>query len=270
METTSRIVGLLRFSVLTPTYFSERFDSLDQIAAHIFSDERMALRFRLFEALCLPSLVRQSDPDFTCVILTADSLPAPHMERLRALVEPYAHLRLMPVGTDNHYQLIRQGYDSVDMRDATHRVLFRLDDDDAVDLGYIARLRRLAEGFLKMNDPARPTAIAFNHGIYVRRRADGGENDVFDARERAPLSTGTALIAPVGYPRNPYRYNHRAIAQHYNTYSDISVPGFIRTIHSDNKSKPTLMGPNHRLKPAQVEETLRTHFGIDMATLKAL
>lgn len=270
METRSRIVGLLRFSVLTPTYFSERFDSLDKIAAHIFSDDRMALRFRLFETLCLPSLVRQSDPDFTCVILTATSLPPPHMERLRELVAPHAHLRLMPVGTENHYQLIRQGYDAVDVGDATHRILFRLDDDDAVDLGYVARLRRLAEGFLTMNDPARPTAIAFNQGIYVRRRPEGEDNDVFDARERAPLSTGTALVAPVGYPRNPYRYNHRAIAQHYNTYSDISVPGFIRTIHRDNKSKPTLMGPNHRLKPAQVEEALRRHFGTDMATLKAL
>ena len=270
METRTRIVGLLRFSVLTPTYFSERFKTLDRIAAHIFAPDRMELRFRLFENLCLPSLTRQSDPDFTCVVLTAETMPQPYLDRLRDLIAPHPHLRLREVGTDNHYQLIREGYDSVDVGDATHRILFRLDDDDAVDLGYIARLRRLAQGFLTLNDPARPTIIAFNQGIYVRRKKDGSENDVFDARERAPLSTGTALVAPKSYPRNPYRYNHRALAQHYNTYSDISVPGFIRTIHRDNKSNPTLMGPHHRLKPAQVEAALRSHFGTDMATLKAL
>ena len=45
------MIGLLRFSVLTPTYYSERFDTLEKIAEHIFSPERMALRFHLFENL---------------------------------------------------------------------------------------------------------------------------------------------------------------------------------------------------------------------------
>lgn len=270
MDIRTRIVGLLRFSVLTPTYYSERFDSLDKTAAHLFAAQRMALRFHLFERLCLPSLTRQTDRDFTCVVLTAESLPAPFMTRLADLLAPHPHLRLMPVGTENHYQLIRQGYEAVGTGDATHRILFRLDDDDAVDLGYVARLRRLADGFLRMNGPEKPTVIAFNRGYYVRRAEDGGENDVFDARERAPISTGTALVAPVGYPRNPYRYNHRALGQHYNTYTDISVPGFIRTIHGDNKSSPTTMGPHHRMKQARIEDELRAHFGTDLASLKAL
>jgi hypothetical protein len=110
--------------------------------------------------------------------------------------------------------------------------------------------------------------IACNRGFYVR--AQEGENEIFDACERAPLSTGTVLSAPVGYPRNPYRYNHRALAQHYNTFSDISVPGFIRTIHGDNKSNPTQMGLTHKMKPEKIAKQIRSHFGVDIDTLKTL
>lgn len=268
MDIRLKIIGVLRFSVLTPTYYSERFDSLDGIAEHIFSDERMALRFHLFETLCLPSLTRQTDDRFDLVVLTAERLPVRHMDRLRALLAPFPHIRLMPVGPDNHYQLIKAAYLSVPTGEASHRCMFRLDDDDAVDLGYIARLRRLASGALPVTGPKQPLALAFNRGFYVRRQPGG--NEVFDAWERAPLSTGTALVAPLDYPRNPYRYNHRALAQHYTTLSDLSEPAFIRTIHGDNKSKPTQMGRSHKLRPDRIDTALRRHFGTDLARLEAL
>ena len=54
------MVGLVRFSVLTPTYYSERFSNLKQTARHLFDEDRMELRFSIFEKLCLPSLVQKS------------------------------------------------------------------------------------------------------------------------------------------------------------------------------------------------------------------
>ena len=268
MDRKLKIVGLLRFSVLTPTYYSETFDTLEKTAAHLFAPERMALRFRLFERLCLPSLRRQSDKDFEAVVLTAASLPDTYLDRLRALLRPIPNIRLRTVGTDNHYRLLRRGYGSVDAGAATHRALFRLDDDDAVDRDFIARTRRLAEGLLAVQDPETPFVIAHNRGFYVRIRPGG--NEVFDACERAPLSTGTTLVAPVGYPDNPYRYNHRNLAQHFNTWSDISVPGFIRTIHGDNKSSPAQMGITRKMDAAQIDTALRRHFDLSRADLQAL
>ncbi len=263
-----KTIGVMRFSVLTPTYYSERFDSLDKIAAHLFSPERMALRFHIFERLVLPSLLAQTDPEFDLVVLTADRLPREHRDRLAALLAPAPHIHLRPVGTEKHYQLLKQGYESVDPGGATHRLMFRLDDDDAVDLNYIKRLRALGAGLHRLHPGDVPTVIAFNRGFYVR--ITEGENEVFDACERAPLSTGTALLAPVDYPRNPYRYNHRALAQHYNTYSDITEPAFIRTIHGDNKSCPTQMGRTHKMRPKAIDKQLKRHFGIDRDHLMAL
>lgn len=263
-----KTVGLLRFSVLTPTYYSERFDTLEKTAAHIFSPERMELRFRLFENLCLPSLVRQSDSDFECVVLTAESMPTQYLERLLSLLEPLPNFYCLPVGTGKHYQLLKSGYNFVSVDDCTHRILFRLDDDDAVDLDYIKRTKHLAAGLLHLQDPKTPFIIAYNRGFYVRTTE--GTAEIFDSCERAPLSTGTTLVAPVDYPNNPYRYNHRKLAQHYNTFSDISVPAFLRTIHGDNKSTPAQMGITHKMKAAEIETLLTRHFGVDMNDLRAL
>ncbi len=80
-----KTVGLLRFSVLTPTYYAERFDTLEKTAAHLFSPERMELRFRIFENLCLPSLTRQSDRDFECVLGCVCLTVGPCNPRLRGL-----------------------------------------------------------------------------------------------------------------------------------------------------------------------------------------
>jgi hypothetical protein len=262
------IVGVMRFSVLTPTYYAENFDTLEAIAEHLFAPQRMALRFHLFEKLALPSLMAQSDQDFQVIVLTAESLPEPHKARLGKALSDLPNIHVRAVGPDKHYQLIKEAYDALDLGDATHRVMFRLDDDDAVDLNYIRRLRRLATGLLQVQDPETPQVITFNRGVYLRLRE--GENEVFDTCERAPLSAGTALLAPVGYPRNPYRYNHRQLLQHYTTYSDISVPAFIRSIHEDNKSTPTQMGLTHALGPRALARQIRSHFGLTLSDLRAL
>ena len=258
----------MRFSVLTPTYYSERFSSLDAIAEHLFSPERMSLRFHLFESLVLPSLMAQSDAGFDLVILTAERLPEVHFDRLQTLLEDLPHIHLRRVGTARHYQLIKDGYNSIAPDGATHRVLFRLDDDDAVDLNYIRRVRRTATALHQVRPASMPQMMAFNRGFYLRLGSP--ENEVFDAVERAPLSTGTALLAPVDYSRNPYRYNHRQLAQHYTCFSDIGTPSFIRTIHGDNKSNPTPMGLTGQMKPAAMRRALKTHFGLGLSDLKAL
>ena len=268
MVATFKTIGLLRFSVLTPTYYSERFKTLEQTAAHLFAPERMELRFRLFEALCLPSLARQSDPDFTALVLTAQALPEPWLSRLETLLAPLPNIELRKVGSDKHYPLLRAAYQSVDLGDATHRIMFRLDDDDAVDRDFIARTKRLAAGLVALRDQNAPLIIACNRGFYVDTTQS--ETEVFDACERAPLATGTTLVAPVDYPNNPYRYVHRKLPQYYDCYSDISVPAFIRSIHGDNKSNPTQMGLTRKMKPRQIAKALKAHFHLTFDDLKAL
>lgn len=266
------IVGVVRFSVLTPTYYSERFATLEETATHLFSPDRMELRLRVFERLCLRSIEKQSDQDFHLVVLTADALPEPYLKRLDHLVARLPNVTLLPVGPGNHYQMLRKGYDLVPPGTASHRLLFRLDDDDAVDVDYIARNRRLAMGLIPLQGEKTPFVLANNRGIYLRKdRTSAGESaEIFDACERAPLSVGAALVAPVGHQANPYRFNHRKYPQHWNTFSDISTPGFIRTIHGDNKSSPTQMGLTHKMTDQQLAEDLMRHFDMTPEQLRSV
>ncbi|MEP2718660.1 glycosyltransferase [Pseudophaeobacter sp.] len=263
-----QMVGLVRFSVLTPTYYSERFPTLRQTAKHLFAPDRMELRFSVFENLCLPSLLRQSDSNFELVVLTAKSMPEVYLNRLQDLLAPYDHIHCRPVGTRNHYRLLKQGYDSVPGNDASHRILFRLDDDDAVDLNFVRRTRQLAAGLLPLQAPDSSFVIAHNRGFYLQATEDGPE--VFDAIEQAPLSAGTALVTPLGSGANPYKYNHRRLARHYNLYSDMQVPAYIRTVHGDNKSDPAQTGITRRMEAAEIDASLQQHFGLTLAALQEL
>ena len=181
-----RTIGLVRFSVLTPTYYSERFKTLQETAAHLFSPARMELRFRLFERLCLPSMTGQGDGDFRLIVLAAEAMPKVYLERLHALLEPHDNISLRLAGPGKHYAMLREAYQSVPVEGCSHRIMFRLDDDDAVDRDFIARSKRLARGLFHLHEAPPPTIIAYNRGFYLRRSETGSE--VFDAVERAPLS----------------------------------------------------------------------------------
>ncbi|MBU2981815.1 putative rhamnosyl transferase [Lentibacter algarum] len=261
-----QVVGVVRFSVLTEDYYAETHGSVEAIGAHLFNDERLALRFRLFETLCLPSLVAQADQDFNVVVLTSTHLPPEARERLDALIAPHDNITIFAADPARHYQICKQAYASAFEEGYTHRLCFRLDDDDAVSRDYVARCKRLAGPLLAI-EPDAPTMIAFNRGFYVEVTGEGG-NSVIDTVERAPLSVGLALLHPVSYGRNPYRYNHRAIAQHYTLYSDVSEPCFIRTIHSDNKSSPAKLGITGKMEPNKIESEIGTRFGFDIKTLR--
>jgi hypothetical protein len=230
----------------------------------------MALRLHLFEKLCLPSLVRQGDAEFHLVVATSDRLPHQVLTRLQDLLAPHAHMELLQFAPDNHFQILKEAYAAIPEQGESHRVLFRLDDDDALDRDYVARCKRLAAGLLPLQTSVEtPFAMAFNRGLYLVRE-EGQPPVVMDSCERAPLSAGTALVRPVSGKGNPYRYNHRKFAQHYPLFSDISVPSFIRTVHGDNHSTPAMMGLTARQSEAEIDADLHAHFGLSLSALKAI
>jgi len=270
MAAAFKMVGVIRFSILTPTFNADRYPDLDAAAEALFAPERLALRLHLFERLCLPSLIRQSDPEFQLVVATSERLPASVRQRLEEVLAPHDHMQLAVFGTDNHYQILKAAYATVPAQGETHRILFRLDDDDALDGDYVARSKALAAGLLPLQaTPQTPFALAHNKGIYLIKEA-GQPPQVLDSCERAPLSAGTALVRPVEGQGNPYRYNHRKFAQHYPLFSDISVPAFVRTVHWDNHSTPAMMGLTARQTEAEIDADLRRHFGLTLADLKAI
>jgi len=264
----TRIVGLVRFSLVTAGDFYPGFESVGALEAFLFDEARLARRFKLFEALCLPALAGQTDQDFTCVFLTAEHLPVTWRARLDALLAPHSWAHIVALPATRHYPAIREGFASVSTEGFTHRTTFRLDDDDAFDRHHIARLRRLSGAVQALQDTPRPVALGFNRGLYLRFR--DGRNEIFDARERTPLSVGSALVAPVDYPENVYLQNHRALPQFYDCWSDAESFVYLRTLHQDNKSNPHFSGSQNELDEPEVNRILRENFGFRPGELRKL
>ncbi|MGB2201228.1 MAG: glycosyltransferase [Pseudooceanicola atlanticus] len=264
-----QMVGVMRFSVLTTDFTTLRRGTPDEIAERIFRPEAMELRFRLFEALTLPTLLNQTDPDFRLVILTSDQMPKQFLDRLRDLAAPHAGTEVWPAPVDRHYRLLRQSFGRVAPDGSGHRLSFRIDDDDAVDLEMVERSKTISRQLLAFQKDETATMLCWNKGFYYDI-AEEGENSLTDTYLRAPLAIGTTLLHRPEDGHNPYRYNHKNFAAHYNVYSDISLPGFIRSIHPGNSSTPQLEPRRGELPPIRVQRQIRRHFGLDAEALMQL
>lgn len=262
-----QVIGVVRFSVLTDDYSVHKYGAPETLRARLFDIPRLTERLRMFQALCLGTLARQSDPDFRVTILSSADLPAAILDPLQRMLAPHPQFDLFRPDPAAHYPLTREAYDRAARPGYSHRVSFRLDDDDGVSLDFVARLRHLATHLMAMQDA--PTIIAFNRGFYLERLGEG-ENRIIDCVERAPLSVGTALVHRDDHVSNPYRYNHRAFPQHYNTFSDIGAPVFLRTIHADNVSNPDMRGIFGQMRRREVKAALRDRFGLDADQLLQL
>lgn len=168
-----QVIGICRFSYLGLGGFQVEHDSLEERAAFLYAPERMEERFRTFETLTLPPLRAQTDPDFTLLIVTGDSLPRRYMDRLQTLVADLPQAVIQTHAPGQHRQVMQEAINAVRRIDKHPCLQFRMDDDDAVARTYVERLRGAAEDLRKLSRRHRHIAIDFNQGYIVRPGPDG-------------------------------------------------------------------------------------------------
>ncbi|MCG6902114.1 MAG: putative rhamnosyl transferase [Rhodobacter sp.] len=268
MEIRNQVVGLIRFSFATIGSFYPGFDTIEDMEAFLFDADRLKRRFRLFESYCLPSLANQTDPDFCVILLVGANMPGPWKTRLRELTASIAAVRIVEARPQHHYAGIKRTLNAHPSDGFTHRTTFRLDDDDAVDNDFVARLKRLAPLAARVGGAQHATVIAHNLGFYLELRED--QTLVYPTCERTPLSVGAALIAPAPYLENIYKVDHRQLPQYFNTYCDTRHYSYVRTIHPDNKANPHRTGLKLEMPNAEIDAILRQNFGRKLGEFKHL
>ncbi len=264
-----QVVGVIRFSVLAEGFAISLYGGMDKLREYLFARESLDFRFYIFENLCLPSLLAQTDQNFDIVLLTSTELPDWARRRMDEIVAPYPNIHVLAEAPNKHNKVVRAAYESIPHEGFSHRAAFRLDNDDALHNGFVAHLRKLSHGLLKLHDDDVPTIIAFNHGFYIELDSDG-PNKISDTIEREPLSTGTTLLSRADFHLNPYRFNHRAVAQHFNTYTEISVPGFLRTVHGENEQRVLKRGRQNEMPPRRIRRVIEDNFAFSFADLQGL
>lgn len=264
----NQIIGLIRFSYPSTDGFSRIDADADVRRARLYSAARMETRFRLFTHLTLPSLIAQLDQDFTLGILIGSDMPETHAARLEKALAIYPRARVIIQPPRQHFAATQAAIRQLTNPDATHLTGFRLDDDDALDRNFIARLRQRAAALLVMHGADRPVVIGCNHGLLLSLDPSG--NRVERVTERLPIGIGLAMAAPKGFPESIFRRNHRLVPQFYSTFTDAETPAFIRTVHAGNDSDPYASGKRADISGEMLDRILADHFPFTAEQLRAL
>lgn len=164
------IVGLCRFSYLGLSDWqvfrhdqSVDTERLETIAETLYAPERMEARFRSFEAICLPSILAQNDPRFLFLVISSPRMPQIWRDRLHAICDPHDQIQIIWAEQPRLGDVLKAPLAEASELSPGGFWQFRLDDDDAVDVNYIKRLRRhiaRMKGF-------REAAISMGRGVNV-------------------------------------------------------------------------------------------------------
>ena len=273
-----RIAGVCRFSYLATRGWARTVaEDADATAAELYAPERMAERFALFEALALPSILAQSDADFDVVVITSFKMPQVWRDRLEALLRSRDRIHVVTLAprpmTEAVTVALRR---TLGRRQPEPVVQFCLDDDDALSVNYVARLRAEAEAVLAspMGDRL-PVAINHPRGITLSKR--GGQ---FEAHETyAPfLALGLALVTEGRIPTNVYVCPHLKTPTRILSIADPKPMTYLRGMHDHHDSHGILKGRTlplefERLRhflsrefPFVSDETLSRVFGAETET----
>lgn len=259
----NRIVALIRFSYPGRSGFGP--DPADPAvrARMLYDPARLDARFRLFEGLTLPSLRAQTDGDFRACVIIGRDMPRAWHDRLADALRSLPGAMIVALPPLTQAEAVTRALHRAVGTDATHRTGFRLDDDDALALDVVARLRRTTAALASAQDHPLPFVTGFNRGLFVT--LGDGPPRVAEVIERLPLGIGLAMTTPVDHSDHVFRRNHRMMPQFFSIHTDADRIAFLRTVHPGNDSAALPSGQHTPLADAEAETRLTAHFpfGLD-------
>ncbi|WP_405402975.1 glycosyltransferase [Paracoccus sp. Ld10] len=261
-----QVLGLCRFSLLAQGDFQSTGDDLDRNRAILYDPARMERRMRWFEALCIPPLMAQTDPDFTLIVATGEDLPQPWSDRLEALARTMPQMRIERFAPARHGPLCREALARHIDPDADVMAQFRMDDDDAVARDYVSRIRADYRLAARLVGKHHPVIINYTSGM-VAELKDGRFN--LHAEMAQNWGLAQSFYFPGGEVRSLMNYRHDKV---WTKAPTIAIPGramWIRGHHDVNDSRGHLIGRNRvATDDAELAEMLGRRFGLDMAQLR--
>jgi hypothetical protein len=264
----TQIIVVIRFSYVADAGFKISAQGVGAIRKTLYSPDRLARRFRLFEALTVPSLLAQTDAEFTLAVLIGDDFPPQARARLAQLIAPLRDAHLVALPPHNNYKATKLAIEACQRPEATHIVSVRLDDDDALGRDCIAAQKHIAPNVAALGADDAPAVICFNNGLFLELSEQG--NRLYGVIEKLPLGIGMGMIAPVGARPTIFSTDHRRVHTRWNCYTEALTPRFIRTVHRDNDSDALSSGEKPKYTHTDLDRILAANFPFTRAQLLAL
>ncbi|MEM8802572.1 MAG: putative rhamnosyl transferase [Pseudomonadota bacterium] len=262
-----QVIGLCRFSYPGEGGFQVQHASIEDRIAYLYAPDRLSARFAQFETITLPGLKAQSDPDFTFVIVIGQSLPAEWRERLETLIEdfPQAVIRAYPPGP--HRKMMQAAINETRSDVAKPCLQFRHDDDDAVAVDFVERLRAAADDQDKLVAENRLVAFDFDRGYSARPSTTGIEA----AETRLPLY-GVALGMAIqgGVQQSIMNFAHKKLKNFMPVVTHSDSLMFVRghNDHNDSRQKAGIAPLDLHLLTDDEARTFRNRFAIEEAHVR--
>ena len=258
-----QVIGLCRFSYPALGGFQRQHDSPETRARYLYSPERLEERFRLFETITLPGIRGQTDPDFIFLVVIGQDFP--QRDRLEALLADVPQTVIRAYPPRPHREVMREAINTLRDPDAALSLQFRLDDDDAVNLCFVARLKRAARecrGLLLRNPKS---VIDFTHGHLIRPTPRGIEAEAV-VRLGWPA---VAMAFPANNRMSVMNFGHHNVWREAPTILLNDPDMYLRGWHPHNDSN---LQPRNgmRLLDAAGEARFKDAFGVDAERVRAL
>jgi len=262
-----QIIGLCRFSYPALGGFQVGHKTVEDRIAYLYSDSRLEERFRLFETVALPCLKAQTDPDFELIIVVGDTLPQHHLDRLHDITAALPQVRIQAEGPRQHREVMKEVLNSA--RDRSLPCLqFRFDDDDAVAVDFIERLRNVSDDCFALTQQHRTVAFDWNRGLI----AEYGRGGIAATEVFRPFDV--AAMAMYVRPRCPLtimNYAHNKINRFMPTVSFDTKHMFVRGHNASNDSRQKGEPPADVIPlTPEGEEMFRTRFAIDANAVREI
>ena len=159
-----RTVGICHFSYAGEGGFKVGHEDHAALEAFLYGEARMEERFRLFEAITLPCVARQTDPDFTFLIVTGTGLPAHHLARLQKLTSNIPKCVIKQYPPRPHRRIMKKAVNDWRGEPTEPCLQFKLDDDDAMALTFVEKFKQAAVDLSSITARHNSVAVDFNQG----------------------------------------------------------------------------------------------------------
>lgn len=262
-----QVIGLCRFSYPGEGGFQVEHPTLDERIAYLYAPERIKARFAQFEAITLPGLKAQTDPDFTFVIVIGESLPGIWRDRLQALLADFPQAQVQEHPPGPHRQVMKAAINAARHDLSAPCLQFRHDDDDAVAVDFVERLRAAAREHAQTVTENRLVAFDFKRGFSARPGPQGIEA----MRSRLTLY-GVALGMAVrgGVQQTIMNFAHKKLGQFMPVMSYDDSPMFVRghNDHNDSRQKPGIAPLTLAPLDPETERVFEQRFAIRQADVR--
>lgn len=263
---TLQVIGLCRFSYPAIGGFQVDHDTLDERIAYLYAEERLQERFALFEAVSLPSIRAQTDPDFDLIVVVGDQLPDHQLERLQALLADIPQARIEAHPPRPQREVMKEILNKA-RKDITQPCLqFRFDDDDAVGVDFVARLRKAADDCAVLTAQHTTVVFDWNKG-YI---AEYGPRGISATTLFRPFDVAALGMWVKGNSRRTImNFAHNKLNRFMPSVSFDEPKMFVRGHNGSNDSRQKGAKPV-KVTPLTSEEVtlFRDRFAIDLERVK--